>query len=107
VVQVKVAGAARRSLGGGDIIRLPWWPGNRVRYEGTKEMERLLRVEEAAEYLATTKSTLYSWASRRKIPVVKIGRSPRFRLSELDRLIKAGERPALRPLGGLRGSGDR
>jgi excisionase family DNA binding protein len=84
----------------GSVSRKP----NMVR--GDQEMERLLRVEEAAEYLETAKCTLYTWASRQKIPVVKIGRSLRIRLSDLDRLIKAGERPALRPLGGPHGLGD-
>jgi excisionase family DNA binding protein len=60
-------------------------------------MHKLLNVAEAAEFLGTTCKTLYSKASRREIPTVKIGRSLRFRLGDLERIIKAGLRPALRP----------
>lgn len=69
-------------------------------------MDRLLRIDEAAEYLATTKKTLYTKVARRQIAAVKIGRSLRFKLSDLNRLIKAGERPALRPVSTLEDPGD-
>jgi excisionase family DNA binding protein len=61
-------------------------------------MQRLLKIAEAAEYLGTTQKTLYSKASRREIPTVKIGRSLRFRLGDLEQLVKVGLRPALRRL---------
>ncbi|UCF36621.1 MAG: helix-turn-helix domain-containing protein [Acidobacteriota bacterium] len=48
---------------------------------------RLLSVSEAAKYLAVRKSTLYSWAQRRRIPSVKIGRRLLFDREDLDRLI--------------------
>ena len=38
--------------------------------------------------------TLYKWAYAGRIPSVKIGKLLRFRRSDLDRLIAAGERPA-------------
>jgi excisionase family DNA binding protein len=62
------------------------------------ERERLLKPAEAAEYLGLTVPTIYTKASRRQLPTVKVGRSLRFRRADLDKLIKAGMRPALRPL---------
>lgn len=62
---------------------------------------RLLRPAEAAQYLGLTLATIYSKASRRELPSVKVGRSLRFRLAALEKLIRAGERPALRPLRAL------
>ena len=62
------------------------------------ERERLLKPAEAAEYLGLTLPTIYTKASRRQLPTVKVGRSLRFRRADLDKIIKAGLRPALRPL---------
>src|SRR5437773_1039943 len=61
--------------------------------------ERLLDVREAAEMLGLkSPRTLYKWAYAGRVPSVKIGRLLRFRLSELERLIAAGERGAFAPL---------
>jgi excisionase family DNA binding protein len=51
---------------------------------------RLLNVREAAQYLGTTAKTLYTKVWRREIPFVKLGRSLRFDIRELDRLIEEG-----------------
>jgi excisionase family DNA binding protein len=59
--------------------------------------ERLLDVREAATLLAVKPATLYQWAYQRRIPVVKLmGRALRFRVSDIERLIAQGARPALR-----------
>jgi excisionase family DNA binding protein len=59
--------------------------------------DRLLDVKEAAAMLAVKQSTVYTWAYQRRVPVVKLlGRSLRFRLSDIEKLITAGERPARR-----------
>ena len=61
--------------------------------------DRLLDVHEAAAMLALKPGTLYQWAYQRKVPIVKLGgpRGPlRFRLSDLERLVAASVRPALR-----------
>lgn len=66
--------------------------------------ERLVDVHEAAVMLGVKPGTLYQWAYQRRLPIVKLGgpRGPlRFRLSDLERLIAASVRPALR--GGLGG----
>jgi len=54
--------------------------------------KRLISVEEAAKYLGVQKSTIYSWAWRRKIPSVKMGRRLLFDREDLDRMIEAGKR---------------
>lgn len=48
----------------------------------------LMRIEEAAEYLGFAKQTLRNWVSDGRIPYVKIGRSVRFRRSELDEWVE-------------------
>jgi excisionase family DNA binding protein len=59
----------------------------RVRPSLGKEV-RLLTVRQAAEYLGTTPSTLYSKIWRREIPFIKWGRSVRFDMADLDELIE-------------------
>ncbi len=57
--------------------------------------DRLLDVHEAATLLGLkSPRTLYKWAYAGRIPSVKIGKLLRFRLSDLESLIAAGERPA-------------
>lgn len=46
-------------------------------------MEKLLTPPEAAELLGVRLSTLYTWASRHKLPVQKVGRALRFSPSAL------------------------
>jgi excisionase family DNA binding protein len=48
---------------------------------------RLLTVRQAAEYLGTTPATLYTKIWRREIPFIKLGRSVRFDVRDLDELI--------------------
>jgi len=55
-------------------------------------MKRLLSVGEAATYLGVQKSTIYSWAWRRKIPSVKMGRRLLFDREDLDRIIEERKR---------------
>lgn len=70
------------------------------------ERDRLLKPSEAAEYLGLTLATIYTKASRRQLPTVKVGRSLRFRLRDLERVVRAGLRPALRPLHALKDPSD-
>jgi len=64
--------------------------------------DRLLNADEAAALLGLKASTLYQWSYERRIPVVKIGRALRFKLSDLQAIISRCERPALRGMGPLR-----
>jgi excisionase family DNA binding protein len=60
--------------------------------------ERLLDVREAATLLGLKPATLYQWAYKRRIPVVKLfGRrgALRFRLSDVEKLIQDSLRPAM------------
>jgi len=66
-----------------------------TRAQAVLSQDRLLDVNEAAALLGLQPSTLYQWAYQRRIPVVKLGRALRFRMSALLRLIEGSERPAL------------
>lgn len=59
-----------------------------------KHEPRLLTVKQAARFLATTPKTLYSMVWRREIVFVKIGRSVRFDLKDLEQMI---ERAKVKP----------
>ncbi len=65
---------------------------------GERPLDRLLDVNEASSLLGLKPRTLYKMAYAGRVPVVKIGRASRFRLSTLERLIAEWERPSTRPL---------
>ena len=48
------------------------------------EQNTLLNVKQVAKYLQLKESTIYSWAQDGKIPAIKIGRTWRFRQTDLD-----------------------
>jgi len=50
--------------------------------------KRLLTVREAAEYLGMAPGTLYNWASARRVTTVKMGRSLKFDIRDLERMIE-------------------
>jgi excisionase family DNA binding protein len=54
---------------------------------GPAKGARLLTVRQAAAYLGTTPATLYTKVWRREIPFIKLGRSVRFDVNDLDQLI--------------------
>jgi excisionase family DNA binding protein len=53
-----------------------------------REEVRLLNIKEAARFLGTTDKTLYTKIWRREIPFIKIGRSVRFDVKDLEALIE-------------------
>ena len=58
--------------------------------------DHLLNVDQAAELLSVKPATLYQWAYQRRIPIVKLmGRSLRFRRSDLEKIIAQGVQPAV------------
>lgn len=57
--------------------------------------DRLLRPQEAADYLGLSLKTVYNLCSERVLPVVKIGRRSRFRLSTLEKYVRRNERRAI------------
>ena len=53
------------------------------------ENQRLMTIDEAAEYLSLSKKCLYRYSSERKLPVIKISsRAIRFRKIDLDQFIE-------------------
>ena len=48
---------------------------------------RLLKVEEAAQYLGLKVDTVYKKARLREVPCVKVGRALRFDVEALERFI--------------------
>jgi excisionase family DNA binding protein len=46
-----------------------------------------MTVKQAAEHLGTTPATLYTKVWRREISFIKLGRSVRFDVNDLDQLI--------------------
>jgi excisionase family DNA binding protein len=60
------------------------------------ESVRLLNVRDEARFLGTTPKTLYTMAWRREIVFVKIGRSLRFDVRDLEQLIETAK---VRPTG--------
>ena len=66
----------------------------------SEPQDRLLDVREAAALLGLRSATLYQWAYKRRIPVVKLfgpHGALRFRLSDVQKLIQDSVRPAVRP----------
>jgi len=52
--------------------------------------DRLLKASEAAKLLGLSISTIRAWRFRRILPAVQVGRSVRFRLSDLKRIMEGG-----------------
>ena len=48
---------------------------------------QLVNVNEAAQFLAVSPSTLYGWVWQRRIPFVKVGRAVRFDMADLEHFI--------------------
>lgn len=47
--------------------------------------DKIMTLEEVAEYLRLTPQTIYTWAQEKKIPAVKLGKEWRFRQSLIDK----------------------
>lgn len=55
------------------------------------EAKKLLTRKEAADYLGVKPQTLAAWhvTGKYKLPLVKVGRSVRYRLADLERWLSA------------------
>ena len=53
----------------------------------TTRAPQLVNVNEAAQFLAVSPSTLYGWVWQRRIPFVKVGRAVRFDMADLERFV--------------------
>ena len=58
-------------------------------------MSNLLTVVEAAGLLALKPATIRKWVFQRRIGSVRIGRAVRLKRSDVEALIRRGERPAI------------
>ena len=50
--------------------------------------ERLLTIDEVADFLHINPMTVYAWVRDGKIPAFKIGKVWRFRKTEIDKWLK-------------------
>jgi excisionase family DNA binding protein len=46
---------------------------------------KIMTLEEVAEYLRVKPQTIYTWAQEKKIPAAKLGKEWRFRKSMIDK----------------------
>ena len=53
-------------------------------------MDKWLTVEQIAEYLQMSMSSIYKKAQNGKIPAYKVGRQWRFKKAEIDQWVKKG-----------------
>lgn len=54
-------------------------------------MDKWLTLEQIAEYLQMSTSSIYKMAQKGKIPAYKVGRQWRFKKEEIDRWIEEGK----------------
>ena len=52
--------------------------------------DRWLSVREMAAYLGVKDETVYTWASKRRMPAHKVGRLWKFKADEVDAWIRSG-----------------
>lgn len=86
-----------------DLKRGLWWLFFWAAHgQGERTMlDKLRDVNGAAEFLHLRPATIRKLVLERRISFIRVaGRSIRFRESELAKMLKAGEVPALRPLTG-------
>lgn len=58
-----------------------------------EKLESLLTVKQIAEHLHLSKETIYNLLKDKKIPVYKIGRQWRFKISEVDKWVIENDKP--------------
>lgn len=49
------------------------------------EDDKIMTLEEVADYLRVKPQTIYTWAQEKKIPAAKLGKEWRFKKSMIDR----------------------
>ncbi len=59
--------------------------------------EQLLTCSQLADLLSVKPATIRKWTYQRRIPFVRLagGRAVRYRLSDFEKLVRSGLRPAL------------
>ncbi len=64
-------------------------------YGQTVQPDRLLTIEEAAEYLSLAKQTLYGFTSKNLIPHIKRAKRLLFKRSDLDMWLMEGRKKSV------------
>jgi len=59
-------------------------------------MDKWLTLEQIAEYLQMSTSSIYKMAQDRKIPAYKVGRQWRFKKEIIDQWVEKGRLPKIR-----------
>ena len=59
---------------------------------GNEQIERWYSMKEISEYLGITRDTALSWIEKRGMPGVKVGRTWKFKISEVDAWMRSGEK---------------
>jgi excisionase family DNA binding protein len=52
--------------------------------------EAWVSVEAVADHLGVAKESIYRWIERRELPAHRVGRLWKFKLSEIDKWVRAG-----------------
>lgn len=53
--------------------------------------DRWVNIEDIAVYLSVTEDTARAWVREGKLPACKVGRRYKFKLSEIDELVRSGK----------------
>lgn len=61
------------------------------------QVEGWVGINEVASYLHVTKQSIFRWVRDRNLPVHRAGRLLRFKLSEVDEWVKAGNGSTNKP----------
>ena len=58
---------------------------------GNEQIELWCSMKEISEYLGITSDTALSWIEKRGMPGVKVGRTWKFKISEVDAWMRSGQ----------------
>ena len=58
---------------------------------GNDKLERWYSMNEIAEYLGITRDTALTWIEKRGMPGVKVGRTWKFKISEVDAWMRSNK----------------
>ena len=56
-----------------------------------EKLERWYSMNDVCEYLGITRDTCLTWIEKRGMPGIKIGRTWKFKISEIDEWMRSGD----------------